>query len=645
MKFLDFLLHMHKDGQPHEADTRAVEPPQLFQPPYALNKRRSIRYSVKGIPPNKIGTIVNISRSGCMIKKTTPDHIDFMHIIIRLGIIKITALIVWQDEDFSGVEFIGGYNDPGFISRHMMRIKDGKFSPLKNIRVETIIGFISRDPFSNMLNLIAEIESPNTDINRLKSLIIKLPDLAPAIVAKAGINKTEDEIGLRDVDQAVKRLGMDTVKKTSLEFIKINREKIESISPKNSLYESLKTVKKVFFDILAPYFGYTRNTGLVDNLAAVEYKGIDIITTNTEETPKIKEFYNSTQKIYSEMTRFCERLLIGRDLLNINRINIRIRKTLIELFDGYLLAHMILNPIYALDSYVEVSINKINLSFAYIAYLTFISAEAIIEKDAASVAVFKDRLHATGMDSTMLNSFVSMCVSEVNRTMADLGRSTKLKVPVSGKGFNFADYMSIKDIPQYGRFIKPFKELDIIKRMVIAYEDEAYTHFILGKILSGEDIGLHSKMFCVIPCENLSADEIIYDTFSFFGIVVLKNIAQIPKRHLKMFVKLWNHFDGILIVTFNKYSMVDFHCAELYTLLKESIIDFPSYFDNEKIYDKMIDHTAAYISPYIEGQLNVLKYKTEKYSMNTIRGCELLNTAPADTEYEKEDDEDNPLVG
>ncbi|MBF0488151.1 MAG: hypothetical protein HQK98_08310 [Nitrospirae bacterium] len=643
MGFFDFLSHMHKDDQPNKADTKAVEPPQLFQPHYALNKRGSIRYLVHGIPRNKVGTIVNMSRGGCMIKKAAPDIIDYKHIILRFGIMKTTALIVWQDEDFMGIQFLGGHNDAGYISRHMKRIKEGKFSPLKSLHVDTIIAFIAKDPFSNMLNLIAEIESPNTNINRLKSLIIKLPELAPEIVAKAGINKTEDEIELRDVDQAVKLLGMDAVKKNSLEFIKLNREKIESAGPKNSLHESLKTVKKVFFDILAPYFGYTRGTGLVDNLAAIEYKGIDIIIANTEETPKIKGFYNSTPKIYSEMTRFCERLLIGRDLLNINRINIRIRKTLMELFDGYLLAHMMLNPIYSIDSYVEVSINKINLSFAYITYLTFISAQAIIEKDAAAVAVFKERLQATGMDSSTLNSFVSMCVSEVNRTLADLGRSIKLQSTASGKGFNFADYMSIREMPQYERFIKPLKELDIIKRAVIAYEDEAYTHFILGKILTAEDIGLNTKMFCVIPCENLSTDEIIYDTFSFFGIVVLKNIDQIAKRHQKLFVKLWNHFEGILIVTFNKYSMFDFHYSELYTLLKESLIDFPSYFDSERIYDKMIEHTAAYISPYVEGQLNVQKYKTEKYSMNTIRGCELLNTDPV-IEEEKED-EDNPLVG
>ncbi|MEO5361675.1 MAG: hypothetical protein H7843_14730 [Nitrospirota bacterium] len=529
MGFLDFL-YLHKEEQPKEAIIKTAQPIQML---YDINKRGSIRYLLKPISQGKVGVLVNISRTGCRIKKAIVEQIDYVNIRIHLGIMTLNAQIVWQDEDFLGIEFISGFGDAGFISRHMMRIKEGNFHPLKSICIETIMGFMSKDPFSLMLNLMAEIESPHSNINRLKSLIIKLPNLAPEIVTKAGITKTEDELELRDVDQAVKRLGMDAVKKDVLGYIMANREALESAHPKNSLYESMKVVKKVFFDILAPFFGYKCNTGLVDNLASVEYEGIDLILEKNEDNPQVKEFYASPKKIYSEMTRFCERLDFGRDLLNINRINLKSRKTLSELFDGYILAHMMLNPMYTTDSYVEVNVNKVNLSFAYITFLTFISVQAIIEKDPASIAVFIDRLHITGMDSSHISSFVSNYISEVNRTMVDLGRSSNLKPPPSGKGFKFADYIALKDIPQYSRFIKPFKELEAIKRLVIAYEDEAYAHFILGKILFAEDMGLNTKAYCVIPCENLSTNEIQFDAFSYFSIVILKNVDQLKKFHLK----------------------------------------------------------------------------------------------------------------
>jgi hypothetical protein len=220
--------------------------------------------------------------------------------------------------------------------------------------------------------------------------------------------------------------------------------------------------------------------------------------------------------------------------------------------------------------------------------------------------------------------------------MADLGRKSDLKPPAPGGGFKFTDYVSLEDIPQYGKFIKPFKEFDTVKRMVIAYEDEAYTHFMLGKILSAEDIGLNTRMFCVVPCENLSTDEIQAEMFSFFGIVVLKNIDKINKGLLRVFVKLWNSFEGGIILTFNKQSMLDFNSRDLFVLLKKYVIDFPSYFDGERTYHKMLDHTAAYMRPYTDGvSLNVTKYQEGVYSMDNVRGSELLNTAP-----EAKDDED-----
>ncbi|MBF0515640.1 MAG: hypothetical protein HQK97_00790 [Nitrospirae bacterium] len=641
MGLLECLLNIHKNDQPDKAQARPVEQPQLFQAHHALNRRGSIRYLVVGIGAGKLGKIVNISRSGCRITKASPDLIEALNVPLRLGDMRVNGKIIWQDEESIGLEFASGLGDPVFVYRRMKRVSNAKLTPIKVLHVEAIIEHIAKDPFSNMLNLLAEVESPNTNINKLKSLIIKLPDLGTEMVTKAATDKAEDEIELRDVDQAVKRLGLDASKQIILEFIKTNRQRLESVNSNNSLYESMKAVKKVFFESLAPYCGYTCDTGLVDNLATAEYKGIDIIIEHSQETPKVKEFYITPKMIYSEMTRFCERLIIGRDALNINRINVRTRKSLTELFDGYMLAHLILNPAYTLDSYVELTVNKINLSYAFITYVTFISAAAIIEKDPASIAAFKDRLHSTGMESGELNTFVSNYVSEINRTMTDLGRSSNLKAPTAGKGFKIADYLSVKEIPQYGRFIKAFHELDTIKRMVIAYEDDAYTHFILGKVLAAEDAGLNSKMYCVIPCENLSSTDIKYDSFSFFSVVVLKNIDKLSKFHLRLFIKLWNHFDGILIITFNRYSMFDFNHRDLYVLLRDYIIDFPSYFEQEKVYNKMMDHTAAYMAPYVDIALNITKYQTGIYSMNTVRGCEILRTQPV---AENEEDADNPLV-
>ena len=93
---------------------------------------------------------------------------------------------------------------------------------------------------------------------------------------------------------------------------------------------------------------------------------------------------------------------------------------------------------------------------------------------------------------------------------------------------------------------------------------------------------------------------------------------------MKAFVKLWNGFEGKIIVTFSNLSFLDFDNADLYLLLKNHIVDFPSYFSNKEIYEKMIDHTVNYMKPYIgEREIDKTKYYDDVFSMDYIKTNEL----------------------
>jgi hypothetical protein len=635
MGLFDFLSQ--KDGH-EKAEVKKTVP--LQQP---LNNRGSIRYPVNDIAIGAIGSIVEMAREGCKLRKNSSEQIDLPDLQFRLGTRDVRARILWQDEKFAGIEIAGGFDDAGFISKHMKRIKESTFRPRKKLSDDSIKGFMSKDPFSLMVNLMAELESPNTDMDKLKSMIVKLPGLIPEIAIKAGITKKEEELEIKDIDYAVKRLGLDTVKKLSSEFIKTRGEKMESAQSKDDLRDSMKVLKTVFFAALAPFFGFKDQEGLANNLLSIEYKGIDAIISKHEKIPKIKEFYNAPTKIYSEMSRFYERLRFGRDALNINRLYITtIRRALAGLYDGYLLAHLALNPVYTLDPEVKLSLTKINLNFSYVAYLTFIAAQAVIEKDRASAAVLTHRLLRTGMNEEKLSQFIEDNISEINRIMTDIGRTGNIKNPPAGVSLRFADY--VPNEVHYERFIKYFKDFLTVKRMAIGYEDEAYAHFMLGKMLDSEDIGLNSKMFCVIPCENLSAEDMPVEAFSFFGIIVFKNIDKLNSCLLRPLVKLWNSFEGGIVLTFSKYSLIDFNNKDLFVLLRNHVIDFPSYFDDEKIYHKMLDHTAAYMKPCTEGvAIDTAKYHGGVFSMNNIRGSELLNIIP-DVPEDEDDGQPGPKI-
>lgn len=93
---------------------------------------------------------------------------------------------------------------------------------------------------------------------------------------------------------------------------------------------------------------------------------------------------------------------------------------------------------------------------------------------------------------------------------------------------------------------------------------------------------------------------------------------------INAFIKLWNSFEGKIIATFSSLSFLDFDNKKLYLLLKNSIVDFPSYFSNREIYERMINHTLQYIKPHTgKREFDRTRYSNDVFSMNYIKTNEL----------------------
>ena len=132
------------------------------------------------------------------------------------------------------------------------------------------------------------------------------------------------------------------------------------------------------------------------------------------------------------------------------------------------------------------------------------------------------------------------------------------------------------------------------------------------------------RIFCVIPCANISDDDLYIEDFFYFDLLIFKDIDRLPGRHVKEFIKLWNSFEGKIIVTFSGYSFLDVDNSYLHLFLKDHIVDFPSYFSDPAIYEKMIDHTINYIKPFTgEREIDKQKYMTDIFSMAYIKAREL----------------------
>jgi hypothetical protein len=138
-----------------------------------------------------------------------------------------------------------------------------------------------------------------------------------------------------------------------------------------------------------------------------------------------------------------------------------------------------------------------------------------------------------------------------------------------------------------------------LKRMALRYEDEVYTHYVLGQMVNAESLQLSSKSICVIPCKNISADPWYSKDFNYFDLLIFKEFPKLSPAHLDVFLKLWEDFEGQIIATFSYLNFLDFTKAPIYKLIKNQIVDFPSGLINEEVYNKMIAQTIDYLSPYI----------------------------------------------
>ncbi|MBF0464461.1 MAG: hypothetical protein HQK88_09585 [Nitrospirae bacterium] len=600
-----------------------------------LNNRRSIRYLVEDVPIGETGVLVNIGRGGCKLKKLSPDLIDMPEIKVTIAGKEYRSRVVWQDDKHIGLELQGGFESSEFIIKYLKKVRDISIRPLRRLSDEAIKGFVEKDMLGIMVNLMAELEAPNCDMSRMKLFVCKLSGLKEAVAEKANIIRTEEEVvTLKDVDYAIKRLGTDTVKKVSLEYIKKKSSEIEVPEWGAHFYDSYKILKTVFFSKLAPFFGYKDNQNLAEAILNLETKGVDIFLNKGNKN--FMKFYNSPTKIYSELTRFLEKINFGKDLIQVNKIYITsVRKPTTALYDGYVLAHLARYPHITLDKSMKLSLNKIVLNFSLICNLTILATEAFIEKDKYANSVLVHKLKRTGMDENKLLLFLDNIVNETNKIMNDIGKRGNLKgINISGTPIRIREFLAKE--PNTDRFLNSFKEFKDKKRLVIKYEDDTYTHYILGRILDSEEFELNTKLCCILPCECLLSEDFSVEQFSYFNVVVFKNIDQLSPSLLRSLVKMWNTFEGSIILTFSAYSMLDYSNKELFLLLRKYIVDFPSYFADQKIYIKMVEHVTSYIKNCTNGGApDDSLYTNNVITMDHIRGSALLQAAQSLEEEEE----------
>lgn len=625
-----------------------------------LNQREDIRYAIEEIPVENIGRITEISRNGLKIKKYENCQLTAGEPVkTKIDVYPITAAVAWESGADIGLKFKGDQELKRFIKPILKKNDEDTVTHPKTLSLEKISQYSQNDVLTPLVHLMAELETKQTDLKRLRQYITEvhelhkkshelwqkekekleqagaenegkeiktkvLPDLKEELRRKAFGSAELTGINESDVDCIINRLGLQAVKQISSQFIKKNRPDSADLLPKFKNYQAFDALKTVLMSRLSRLFGFQLDVVDCISLLSLEICGLKIFMQYSGRD--LSSYYSSATKIYSDNMRRFEYVLLGMDYLQAGKIYFeKVVGSFQGIYDGYILGHLLLNPHYRLTPAVKLSLTKNKLAFGFMAYLIFLAARFILDQDRESGYILISKLRRAGLPQGKALDFINNCISESNSILSDMGiRGSIPTVSFSGSAFALDRYLPKH--PQFDFLLKGFGDLDSgkIKRLAVACEDTVYAHFITDKIMTSGSFGFASKVHCVIPCENITDDELYLDNFLNFDLLIFENINKLSLFHKKAFLKLWSSFEGKIIVTINSQSMFDFDNAELYRAMKDCVINFPSCIGSRELYKKMLDHVELHLKPFINMEMDKSCYADGLFTMEHVRTSELL---------------------
>ncbi len=153
-----------------------------------LNKRKYNRYIINGFAikdisstERVIGNVVEVSRGGMKVWKTTLEEITDSKLIIPIINKQIEVDIVWQDKKYIGLKFSDERAAAKLVSqliRNLSRkIKEPDTRPKRIISDSEISKVTKSDLFSSLIIYMAELENPDVKIAELKMCVEEISNI------------------------------------------------------------------------------------------------------------------------------------------------------------------------------------------------------------------------------------------------------------------------------------------------------------------------------------------------------------------------------------------------------------------------------------------------------------------------------------
>jgi hypothetical protein len=682
MGFFDFF-----DGKPSKSGQRsstsattAKSAKVAFSPSHdglVYNKRKYLRYFIEEIPGGAIGYITEMSKDGVRLMKRGDFIVkeEETDMTFRIGEVLVKTSIAWQTEDSIGLKFEEPFNAIDYIKQHMIKPLTELPNPSCPITYMMISQYKSYDFMTPVTNLLAELESAEAKMNRLKLHIAEISGVHKKWVEAKDVELKERQKSIRagtpveklppfdssvfpdfsqelfqhsagskggtdakDIDCIVARLGMDSLKKLSASFVKRNRARVEVSLPGFKNYHQFSVLKTVFLKEVAPFFGYRNDNNEGSSLLSLEVCGLKILMKNSNID--LDNIYTSPSRFYTETARVYEKVNFGYDLVHLNKMYFgKALNIFTDIIDGYMMGNLILNPHMFFDRSLKFNITKTNLSYSFVVYLSYLVVNFVMDADMEAGVVLFSKLKRTGMEETKIMGFINSCISEANKVLSGMDVKESIK-PVVYPRLLANPESIINNNPAFAHFLKSIIKSNAGdgKRMVIRYDDESYCHYLLNRLLVSDVAGLKSRIVCVVPCANLTDDAMYFEDFASFDLVIFKGLDKLTLYHRQWLIRFWESYEGKIIATVNSESIFDIFQKELYEVMKDHFVEFPSYMRNPELHAAMVMQSLKYSDQFTKHSTvdngRYEKYMDKRFSMKHVQSLEVLNLMPRNVKKE-----------
>jgi hypothetical protein len=184
---------------------------------FLLNFRSADRYHIKEIEINAAGKILgrikDISKHGIGIRKVEPKELNKEKISVKIAGVEVFSSVKKETLKEIGVKFEENINVKGIIEKNVLRPK--KYALLKNssFSKEEIEENENIQKVKSVVNLMLELDDPNTSIDKFVIHIKSLRDLEARIIQKANSVLSSSKSEISDINVAITRIGFEAVKK------------------------------------------------------------------------------------------------------------------------------------------------------------------------------------------------------------------------------------------------------------------------------------------------------------------------------------------------------------------------------------------------------------------------------------------------